>query len=57
MSVIRSLTTSRDSADRDHERKELEKGFALCDEKLTDLVSHHNNDLSQVTFYVAILNH
>lgn len=52
MSVIRSLSTSRDLADRDRERNELEKGFAQCDTKLNELVAQHNNDLYHVSLYL-----
>ncbi|KAH9520629.1 Exocyst complex component 4 [Dermatophagoides farinae] len=56
MSVIRSLTTSRDSADRDRERLELEKGFQQCDAKLNELISQHGNDLYKVmTIFSTIL--
>lgn len=48
MSVIRSLTSSRDSADRDRERLELEKGFQQCDVKLDEMITEHSNDLYQV---------
>ncbi|KAF7496669.1 Exocyst complex component 4 [Sarcoptes scabiei] len=57
MSVIRTLTTSRDSADRDRERIELEKGFQQCDSKLNDLMGKHGNDLYQVmNIFSKILN-
>lgn len=48
MSVIRSLSTSRDLADRDRERAELEKGYVHCDQKLNELVAQHNTDLYHV---------
>jgi len=48
MSVIRSLTSSRDSTDRDREKANLEKEFRECDSKLSSLVVSHHTDLSQV---------
>ena len=51
MSVIRSLSNSRDLADRDRERNELEKGFIQCDKKLNELVALHNNDLYTVCHF------
>ena len=54
MSVIRTLSTSRDLQDRDRERAELEKGFVQCDQKLNDLVSQHNNDLYHVCLFACV---
>ncbi|CAG2168941.1 unnamed protein product, partial [Oppiella nova] len=48
MSVIRSLTSSRDSMDRDRERANLEREFKDCDQKLSALVVQHHTDLFQV---------
>lgn len=55
MSVIRTLTTSRDSADRDREKTELEKDFRQCDEKLMELVAEHSNDLYNVSPFCLII--
>ncbi|XP_054164073.1 exocyst complex component 4-like [Oppia nitens] len=48
MSVIRTLTSSRDSSDRDREKANLEREFKECDHKLSELVVSHHHDLFQV---------
>lgn len=48
MSVIRSLTSSRDIDERDREKAKLEKQFEESDSKLDHLVFAHHSDLTNV---------
>ncbi|ENN82092.1 hypothetical protein YQE_01525, partial [Dendroctonus ponderosae] len=48
MSVIRTLSASETNEQRDREKAKLEADFKVCDQKLDRLVSHHENDLTQV---------
>ncbi|XP_064465893.1 exocyst complex component 4-like isoform X2 [Ornithodoros turicata] len=47
ISVIRSLSASQSSADRDKEKAKLEKEFKRSDQKLDDLVSQNKEDLTK----------
>lgn len=57
MSVIRSLTASRDSADRDREKANLEREYCSSDAKLGALVAEHHADLSQVMSVFSKMSH
>lgn len=48
MSVIRSLTASRDMIERDREKANVQKQFQESDERLEKLVQQHHNELSSV---------
>lgn len=48
MSVIRSLTSSRDVADRDREKTNLEREYRESDKRLDKLVLNHHKDLTSV---------
>lgn len=48
MSVIRTLTASRDFVDRDREKANLEREYRECDAKLSNLVVKNHAELSQV---------
>ncbi|CAG9865173.1 unnamed protein product [Phyllotreta striolata] len=48
MSVIRSLSASETNEQRDREKAKLEADYKLCDQKLDELVSKHENDLTKV---------
>ena len=48
MSVIRSLTASRDTDERDREKAKLERQFEESDSKLDQLVISHRSDLTNV---------
>ncbi|XP_044747418.1 exocyst complex component 4 isoform X2 [Coccinella septempunctata] len=48
MSVIRSLTASETDEQRDREKANLEMQYRLCDQKLDELVSKHEDDLTLV---------
>lgn len=50
MSVIRSLSASETNEQRDREKAKLENDYKLCDHKLDELVSKHENDLTEVRF-------
>uniref|UniRef100_A0A131XK69 Exocyst complex component Sec8 n=1 Tax=Hyalomma excavatum TaxID=257692 RepID=A0A131XK69_9ACAR len=47
ISVIRSLSASQNSADRDREKAKLEKDFKRSDQKLDDLVAQNKEDLTR----------
>nr|XP_037282648.1 exocyst complex component 4-like [Rhipicephalus microplus] len=47
ISVIRSLSASQNSADRDREKAKLEKDFKRSDQKLDDLVAQNKDDLTR----------
>lgn len=57
MSVIRSLTASRDSADRDREKANLDKEFRESDARLSSLVVSHHSDLSSVMSAFSKISH
>uniref|UniRef100_A0A6P7H4L5 Exocyst complex component Sec8 n=1 Tax=Diabrotica virgifera virgifera TaxID=50390 RepID=A0A6P7H4L5_DIAVI len=48
MSVIRTLSASETNEQRDREKAKLENDYKLCDQKLDELVSKHENDLTKV---------
>ncbi|RWS04217.1 Exocyst complex component 4-like protein [Dinothrombium tinctorium] len=48
MSVIRSLTASKDVDERDREKANLEREFAESDSRLDKLVLNHHTDLTSV---------
>ncbi|CAN7999993.1 unnamed protein product [Ixodes pacificus] len=47
ISVIRSLSASQNSADRDREKAKLEKDFKRSDQKLDDMVAQNKEDLTR----------
>jgi len=48
MSVIRTLSASESNEQRDREKAKLEKEFKRSDQKLDELISLHDQDLTQV---------
>jgi exocyst complex component 4 len=46
--VIKTLDASETSEQRDHEKQKIEKEFKKSDQKLNQLVSAHDGDLTQV---------
>lgn len=48
MSVIRSLTASRDNVERDREKANLQREFHESDARLDKLVVNHHHDLTSV---------
>ncbi|KAJ8961977.1 hypothetical protein NQ314_005758 [Rhamnusium bicolor] len=48
MSVIRTLSASETNEQRDREKAKLETDYKICDQKLDELVSKHENDLTKV---------
>lgn len=48
MTVIRTLSQSESNEQRDREKAKLEKDYQLCDKELDELISQHDNDLTQV---------
>lgn len=48
MSVIRTLSASESNEQRDREKAKLEKEYKRSDQKLDELVSLHDQDLTQV---------
>lgn len=48
MSVIRTLSASETNEQRDREKAKLESDYKQCDRKLDELVSTHEDDLTQV---------
>lgn len=50
MSVIRALSACETNEQRDREKAKLEADYKICDQKLDELVSRHENDLSKVKF-------
>jgi len=48
MSVIRTLSASETNEQRDREKAKLEADYKVCDQKLDQLVSNHENDLTRV---------
>lgn len=48
MSVIRTLSASETNEQRDREKAKLENDYKVCDQKLDELVSKHENDLTKV---------
>jgi len=48
MSVIRTLSASESNEQRDREKAKLEKEYKKSDKRLDELVSVHDEDLSQV---------
>jgi exocyst complex component 4 len=48
MSVIRTLSASESNEQRDREKAKLEKEFKRSDQKLDELISLHDRDLTQV---------
>jgi exocyst complex component 4 len=48
MSVIRTLSASESNEQRDREKAKLEKEYKRSDKKLEELVSAHDQDLTQV---------
>lgn len=48
MSVIRTLSASESNEQRDREKAKLEKEYKRSDQKLDELVSLHDRDLTQV---------
>lgn len=53
MSVIRTLSSSETNEQRDREKAKLEAEYKVSDRKLDELVSKHEDDLNQVTFYLC----
>jgi hypothetical protein len=48
MSVIRTLSASESNEQRDREKAKLDKEYKRSDQKLDELVSLHDQDLTQV---------
>lgn len=48
MSVIRALSACETNEQRDREKAKLEADYKISDQKLEELVSKHENDLSKV---------
>jgi exocyst complex component 4 len=48
MSVIRTLSASESNEQRDREKAKLEKEYKRSDQKLDELMSLHDQDLTQV---------
>jgi hypothetical protein len=48
MSVIRTLSASESNEQRDREKAKLEKEFKRSDQKLDELISLRDQDLTQV---------
>lgn len=48
VSVIKTLDASETNAERDLEKNKIEKEYKKSDQKLNQLVSKHDNDLTQV---------
>ncbi|CAH1116250.1 unnamed protein product [Phaedon cochleariae] len=48
MSVIRTLSESETNEQRDKERAKLENDYKICDQRLDELISSHEEDLSKV---------
>jgi exocyst complex component 4 len=48
MSVIRTLSASESNEQRDREKAKLEKEYKRSDQKLDELVSVHDQDVTQV---------
>lgn len=48
MSVIRTLSTSETDEQRDKEKGKLERDYKKSNRKLEELVSQHNEELTQV---------
>jgi hypothetical protein len=48
MSVIRTLSASESNEQRDREKAKLEKEYKRSDQKLDELISLHDQDLTQV---------
>lgn len=48
MSVIRALSACETNEQRDREKAKLESDFKICDQKLDELVSKHEDDLTKV---------
>jgi hypothetical protein len=48
MSVIRTLSASESNEQRDREKAKLEKEFKRSDQKLDELISLHDQDLTHV---------
>lgn len=48
VSVIKTLDASETNAERDLEKSKIEKEYKKSDQKLNQLVSKHDNDLTQV---------
>ncbi|XP_066245779.1 exocyst complex component 4 [Euwallacea similis] len=48
MSVIRTLSASETNEQRDREKAKLEADYKVCDQRLDQLVSRHENDLTRV---------
>lgn len=48
MSVIRTLSASETNEQREKEKAKLESDYKICDQKLDELVSRHENDLTKV---------
>lgn len=55
MSVIRTLSASETNEQRDREKAKLETDYKLCDQKLDELVSKHENDLTKVCYFILTL--
>lgn len=51
MSVIRALSACETNEQRDREKAKLEADYKICDQKLDELVSKHENDLSKVKYF------
>jgi exocyst complex component 4 len=48
MSVIRTLSASESNEQRDREKAKLEKEYKKSDKRLDELVSVHDEDLTEV---------
>lgn len=53
MSVIRALSACETNEQRDREKAKLEADYKICDQKLDELVSSHENDLSKVARFTV----
>lgn len=48
ISVIRALSASETNEQREVEKAKLEKDYKRCDQRLDELVSDHEEDLTEV---------
>lgn len=56
MSVIRTLSASETNEQRDREKAKLETEYKLCDRKLDELVSKHEQDLTQAMQIFGVIS-